>query len=89
MLLLIVINAVIGFIGSLISIQSTIGFIGVIASIGLAIVIFVVGYVFYIIPYPEETTPSDVKISTKGNHSPGIVMGDYKVKINDRPRNRN
>jgi hypothetical protein len=87
-LLLIVINAVIGFIGSLISINSAIGLIGIIASICAAIVIFIVGYFFYIIPCSEEITPSDVKISTKGNHSPGIVMGDYKVKINDRPRNR-
>jgi len=84
-----VINTVIGFIGSIISIQSEIGVFGVIASIGLAIGIFIVVYIFYIIPYSEEISPSDAKITTTGNQSPGIVIGDYEVNINERPRNRN
>jgi hypothetical protein len=51
--------------------------------------VFVFGYKFFVKHPLEDTKNPNVEIVTHGNQSPGIVVGNYEVKMHERPRNKN
>ena len=89
MYLLLIVSGVIGFIGSIVSIWAELGYGGLIVSIGIAIIIFILGYKYFLKPTHDNITPSKVEIITQGDQSPGIVAGNFKVNMHERPRNKN
>ena len=87
--MLLIVSGVVGFIGSIVSIWVELGYGGVIVSIGIAFIFFILGYKFFIKPLPENIKPSKVEIVTHGDQSPGMVAGNFKVNLHERPRNKN
>jgi len=87
--MLLIVSGVIGFIGSLVSIWAELGYIGVIISLGIACLAFILGYKLFATSSNEESNPPKVKIVTHGDQSPGIVAGNFKVNMDERPRNKN
>lgn len=86
--LFIIIGSVIGFIGSLASIFSVLGYSGCIVSIITAIICYFIAIKFFRDSLNEYMYPG-IKVKTHGNQSPGIVGGDYRVNVDDGPRDKN